>query len=70
MKWIKWWKNKTFLKIWGIILTTIGISLGIILINPDSFWCIIGSISIALFGGFILRKIIKKKLDEYADTFN
>lgn len=65
--WIKWWKDKTFLKIWGVILLSMGASLGIILINPDNIWCIIGSISAAMFGGLIIRKLIIKRLDKLAD---
>ena len=68
--WIKWWKDKTFLKIWGIILLTMGVSFGIVIINPDNTLCVVGSILAACSGGLIIRKIIKKKLDEYADTFN
>jgi hypothetical protein len=65
--WIKWWKDKTFLKIWGIILLTMGISLGIVIINPNSTLCIIGSILAACIGGLVIRKVITKKLDELSE---
>ena len=65
--WIKWWKDKTFLKIWGVILLSMGASLGIILINPDNIWCIIGSIGAAMSGGLIIRKIITNRLNKLAD---
>lgn len=68
--WIKWWKDKTFLKIWGIILLTMGISFGIVIINPDSTLCIVGSIIAACSGGLVIRKVITKKLDELADKYD
>lgn len=68
--WIKWWKDKTFLKIWGIILLTMGISFGIVIINPDSTLCVVGSILAACSGGLVIRKVITKKLDELADKYD
>ena len=65
--WIKWWKDKTFIKIWCVILITIGLSLGVILINPDHTLCILGSIGIACSGGFIIRKIITKRLNKLSN---
>ena len=66
--WFKWWKNKTFLLILGISLLAMGISFGIIMINPGNIWCAIGSISSACCGGLIIRKVIIKKLNEISDT--
>ena len=68
--WIKWWKDKTFLKILGIILLTMGVSFGIIIINPDNTWCIVGSILAACSGGLVIRRIIVKKLDELSDKYD
>lgn len=68
--WIKWWKDKTFLKIWGIILLTMGISFGIVIINPDNTLCVIGSILAVCIGGLVIRKVITKKLNELADKYD
>ena len=65
--WIKWWKDKTFLLIWGILLLSMGASLCIILINPDSAVCIIGALAMPSIGGMIIKKIIGKKLDEWSE---
>lgn len=65
--WIKWWKDKTFLKIWGILLLSMGVSLCIILINPDSVVCIIGALAMPSIGGMIIKKIVGKKLDEWSE---
>jgi len=65
--WIKWWKDKTFLKIWGILLLSMGASLCIILINPDSIVCIIGALAMPSIGGMIIKKIVGKKLDEWSE---
>jgi hypothetical protein len=67
--WVKWWKDKTLLKIWGIILLTMAISFGIVIINSDSTWCIISSILAACGGGLIIRKVITKKLDELEEEY-
>lgn len=67
--WVKWWKDKTLLKIWGIILLTMAISFGIVIINPDSTLCIVGSILAACSGGLIIRKVITKKLDELEEEY-
>ena len=65
--WVKWWKDKTFIKIWTVILLSMALSLGIILINPDDIWCIIGAISVAILGGLWIRKIFSKRMDEWAN---
>lgn len=65
--WVKWWKDKTFIKIWTVILLSMALSLGIILINPDDIWCIIGAISAAILGGLWIRKIFSKRMDEWAN---
>lgn len=65
--WVKWWKDKTFLLIWGILLLSMGVSLCIILINPDSAVCIIGALAMPSIGGMIIKKIVGKKLDEWSE---
>jgi hypothetical protein len=65
--WVKWWKNKTFLKILGISLLAMGISFGIAMIDPGNTWCAVGSILVACGGGLVIRKVIIKKLDELAE---
>lgn len=65
--WIKWWKDKNFLKIWGIIILSMILSLCVILINPDSIVCIIIALAIPSIGGMLIKKIIGKKLDELSD---
>jgi hypothetical protein len=65
--WVKWWKDKTFLKILGISLLAMGISFGIAMIDPGNTWCAVGAILAACSGGLVIRKVITKKLDEIAD---
>lgn len=65
--WIKWWKDKAFIKIWCIIIISMLLSLGIILINPDSIICIILALLMPTIGGLMIKKIISEKLDELSE---
>lgn len=68
--WIKWWKDKTYIKIWAIILLSMAVSFGIISINADNWLCIAGAVLTPICGGLIIRKMITKKLDEIAERNN
>ena len=60
--WIKWWKNKTF----NILLViTLLILLITFLFAYLLEWGWVVSVIVALVGGFIIRKIIIKALDNY-----
>lgn len=61
MEWIKWWKDKTFLSVLGVALGTMVASLALALLLE---WGWIGSIVTALAGGFEMRRIVQRKLDE------
>ena len=65
--WVKWWKDKTFIKIWTVILLSMALSLGVILINPDDIWCIASAIFVAIIGGLWIRKIFSQRIDEWAN---
>ena len=58
--WIKWWKNKTFLTVLGIVLITMAISFCIAFFSC-AWWL---AVIVACVGGFGVRKVIIKKLDE------
>jgi hypothetical protein len=60
MEWIKWWKNKTFLTVLGIVLITMAISFCIAFFSC-AWWL---SVIVACVGGFGVRKVIINKLDE------
>jgi hypothetical protein len=62
--WIRWWEDKYFLLMWGVALLTMLISF---LLAYFISWGWIPSIAIALLGGFIIRKIITKRLDLEAE---
>lgn len=59
-EWIKWWKDKTFLTVLGIVAITMAISFCVAFFSC-AWWL---SIIIACLGGFGIRKVIIKKLDE------
>ena len=63
--WIKWWKDKTFIKIWIVIMITMII--GFLLAYFINFGWIV-TIVVSCIGGFIIRKIITNKLDEISNT--
>jgi hypothetical protein len=63
MEWIKWWKNNTFLTILAIVLVTMLISFLVAYFRCG--WVL--SIVVACLGGYTIRKVIVKKLDELAD---
>lgn len=60
-EWIRWWKDKTFLSVLGVALGSIVASLALALLLE---WGWIGSIVTALAGGFEMRRLVIKKLDE------
>lgn len=61
---IRWWKSKFFLTILGVALTTIGITF---LLAYFIDWGWIPAIAVALGGGFAIRRIVVKRLDELAE---
>lgn len=63
MEWIKWWKDKTFLTILAIVIVTMLISFLVAFFRCG--WVL--SIVVACLGGYAIRKVIIKKLDELAD---
>lgn len=69
-QWIKWWKNKAFLQIWGLMLLAMGISLVLVLINPNSWVCIGGVFVVCIGIGVGIRKIAEKELDKKAEEMN
>mgnify|MGYP006991637963 FL=1 len=64
-EWIKWWKDKDTLRMIGVAFGTMALSLGVLLINPNSLWCIGGCLAIVFVGGRILRRLIDKKINEW-----
>lgn len=64
MNWIKWWKDKTFMSVLGIALGTMVLSF---LLAYFISWGWIPAIAVALAGGFAIRKVVVRKLDEIAD---
>lgn len=58
-KWIKWWKDKTFLKLLGIVLVTMLASFIVAFFRCG--WGL--SLAIACLGGIGIRTVIVKKLD-------
>ena len=60
-EWIRWWEDKTFLSVLGVALGTMVASLSLALLLE---WGWIGSIVTALAGGFEMRRIVQRKLDE------
>lgn len=63
--WIKWWKSKFFLTILGIALATMGVSF---ILAYFIEWGWMPSIAVALLGGFIIRKVVIKRLDKIAEN--
>lgn len=59
-EWIKWWKDKTFLTVLGIVAVTMLASFLIAFIRCG--WVL--SIVIACLGGVAVRKVIIKRLDK------
>ena len=63
-EWIRWWEDKTFLSVLGVALGTMVASLALALLI-ECGW--LGSIAVALGGGYAVRRIITNKIDK---TFN
>ena len=61
--WIKWWKDKTFIKIFIVALITMIIGF---LLAYFIDWGWIVTIITSCTGGFIIRKIITNRLDKEA----
>lgn len=68
MNLIKWWKSKFFLKVLLVVFLTMIITF-LVAYFTNGYWQLL-SIPTACLGGFILRKIVIKKLDEIADKTN
>lgn len=62
--WIKWWKSKFFLTILAIVAVTIVVTF---LLAYLLEWGWIPAIALALGGGFAIRKVVIKKLDEMSE---
>lgn len=60
-EWIRWWEDKTFLAILAVALLTMGAALASALLWE---WGWLGSIAVALGGGYAVRRIVQRKLDE------
>jgi ABC-type transport system involved in cytochrome bd biosynthesis fused ATPase/permease subunit len=67
MEWIKWWKDKTFLLVWGIILLTMAVAF-VVAYFIDFGWIL--SIVAAGIGGQAIRRVIVNKLNEKAEEDN
>lgn len=59
-EWIRWWKDKTFLAILAVALLTMGVALASALLWE---WGWIGSIAVALAGGYAVRRIVINKIE-------
>lgn len=59
--WIKWWKDKTFMTILAVALIAMAVTF---LLAYFIEWGWIPAIAVALAGGFVMRKIVIKKLDD------
>lgn len=66
-KFFKWWKNKTALSIIGIALGSVLLAF---LFAYFFTWGWYVSIAIALGGGYWIRTILFKKLNEMADKYD
>lgn len=63
--WIKWWKSKFAWTLIGVILLTMVITF---LFAYFFDWGWIVAAIVALGGGFTLRKLITKKIDDYVKS--
>lgn len=63
--WIKWWESKFAWTLIGVVLLTMVISF-IFAYFFDWGWIV--AIITACGGGFTLRKLIKKKIDDYVKS--
>ena len=63
--WVKWWKYKF---VWMILLVTALTMTIAFLFAYFLDWGWIVSIISALTGGFIIRKIVIRKIDDYVDS--
>jgi hypothetical protein len=63
-EWIKWWKDKTFLTVLGIVLITMAISFCVAFFSC-AWWL---SVAIACLGGIGIRRVIVKKLDDMSNN--
>ena len=64
-EWIKWWKDKTFLLILGIAMLSMLVA-GIFA-NCFSWGWVVSCVAACL-GGFAIRKIVVKKLNELSEN--
>lgn len=63
-KWFRWWKDRTFLKILGVVMVTMGI---IFVLAYFIDWGWIPAIAMAICGGLLIRKMVTKKLDDLSE---
>lgn len=63
-KWFRWWKSDFFLM---LLVAVILIKVVAFLLAYFIEWGWILAILVAVGGGFILRKMVIKKLDEWSD---
>ena len=61
-KWFRWWKDRTFLKILGIVIGAMVIAL-LLAVTMEYGW--IGSIIVATTGGIAIRRIIIKSISKW-----
>ena len=62
-EWIKWWNDKTIVTIMVVAISSVGLAaLSAVLID----WGWVISIIIALVGGYTMKRILFKRLDEIA----
>lgn len=61
-EWFRWWKDRTFLTILGIVIGAMVIAL-LLAITMDNGW--IGSIIVATTGGLAIRRIIINKISKW-----
>lgn len=63
-QWFKWWKDATFMKIFGVAMLAMVIAvLSAVLIELG--WVI--SVVAACIGGYTMKRILFKRLDEIAE---
>jgi uncharacterized membrane protein YdbT with pleckstrin-like domain len=65
--WVKWWKNKTILTILGIVLLTMLVAF---LFAFFFDWGWIVALVTSLLGGYGIRRVIIKYLDELAEKMS
>lgn len=62
--WIRWWKDRTFLVCLGIALLSMSVAF-VLAYFIEWGWLV--SVAVALIGGYFIRRMIYKRLDELCD---